>query len=233
VPDDPPAILEFAGVTIDDEAHEYDAGLKDVSFALQAGELALVMLERPRFRTPIADAAGGLIEPDAGRVMFNGRDWQHTLATRASVQRFSIGRVFEGQSWISNLDIDENILLPSAHHTRRPERELREEAEKLSRHFGLAEGLPTIRPAKATADQLRRAACVRAFMGEPRLLILERPAQTVHFSNHGPLAASVNAARKRGAAVLWLTSLAEVFEDADLSPSRRFRMELERMVLVE
>jgi phospholipid/cholesterol/gamma-HCH transport system ATP-binding protein len=193
--------------------------------------LALVMLERPRFRTPIGDAAQGLIEPDAGRVLFVGRDWQRTLATRASVQRFSIGRVFEGHSWISNLDIDENVLLPSRHHTSRPEAELREEAEKLSRHFGLSE-LPTIRPARASADDLRRAACVRAFMGEPRLLILERPAQTIHVSNHGPLTAAVGAARKRGAAVLWLTSLPEVFDDAELRPNLRFRMELERMVEV-
>jgi phospholipid/cholesterol/gamma-HCH transport system ATP-binding protein len=227
--DDAAAILEFAGVTIEDEAHEYDAGLKDVGFALQPGELALVMLERPRFRTPIADAAQGLIQPDVGRVRFNGRDWQRTLATRAAAQRFSIGRVFEGQSWISNLDIDENILLPSAHHTRRPLRELREEAEKLSRHFGLEE-LPTIRPARATGDELRRAACVRAFLGEPKLLILERPAQTIHAVNHGALSAAVAAAREHGAGVLWLTSLAEVFEDAELRPSRRLQMEGERMV---
>jgi phospholipid/cholesterol/gamma-HCH transport system ATP-binding protein len=232
MPDAPPAILEFAGVTIEDEAHEYDVSLKEVTFALGAGELALVMLARPRFRTPIADAAEGLIEPDAGRVRFNGRDWQRTLATRAAAQRFSIGRVFEGQSWISNLDIDENILLPSHHHTRRPDAELRQEAEKLSRHFGLTE-LPTIRPARASGDDLRRAACVRAFFGEPKLVILERPAQTIHASNHGPLTAAIDAARKRGAAVLWLTSLAEVFEDADLRPSRRLRMEGERMVVVD
>jgi phospholipid/cholesterol/gamma-HCH transport system ATP-binding protein len=226
--DDAAAILEFAGVTIEDEAHEYDVSLKEVTFALRAGELALVMLERPRFRTPIADAAQGLIQPDAGRVRFNGRDWQRTLATRAAAQRFSIGRVFEGQSWISNLDIDENILLPSAHHTHRPVRELREEAERLSRHFGL-EGLPTIRPARATADDLRRAACVRAFLGEPKLLILERPAQTIHASNHGPLSSTVADARKRGAGVLWLTSLPEVFEDAELHPGLRFAMELDRL----
>ena len=83
----PPHILRFAGVTISDEAHEYDVGLRDVSFEMRPGGLVIILLERPRFRTPIADAASGLVAPDAGKVHFAGRDWLHCSATRASRHR--------------------------------------------------------------------------------------------------------------------------------------------------
>jgi phospholipid/cholesterol/gamma-HCH transport system ATP-binding protein len=218
-------ILEFKSVTIEDEAHVYDVGLREVSLALRPGDLALVMLQRPWFRVPLADAAQGLAEPDRGQVLYKGRDWRSTLATRAARQRYRTGRVFEGHSWISNLDVDENVLLPSHHHASRSEEQLRSEADSLARRFGLADGLPRVRPAKATAEELRRSACVRAFLGEPELLLLERPAQTIHDAVRQPLIDAIAAARARGVAVLWLTSLAEAFDDEGFRPTVRYRMQ--------
>jgi phospholipid/cholesterol/gamma-HCH transport system ATP-binding protein len=220
----PPHILRFAGVIIADEAHEYDVGLRDVSFEVRPGELAVILLERPRFRTPIADAASGLIAPDSGRIHFAGRDWRHWSATRASRHRGSIGRVFQGRAWVSNLDVDENILLPLRHHTSRPVRELRAEATALATRFGLSE-LPSVRPARATVEQLHRSACVRAFLGDPKLLLLERPEHGLYPQIMQPLILALDAARSKGAAAVWLTNLPDVFDDPALRPTARLRMQ--------
>ena len=152
----------------------YDVGLAGASLSLDRGHLGLVMLERPNFRTPLADLAGGLLEPDSGAVEFLGRDWQRCLPSRAARMRGLIGRVFEGQNWISNLNVDENVLLQQRHRGRMSEEELLAQATALAITFGLSE-LPATRPAVTSPHDLKRSACVRAFLGEPCLLLLERP----------------------------------------------------------
>ena len=216
-------ILQFEHVTVD-ETHGYDVGLRDVSLSLDGGELALVLLERPNFNIPLADVAGGVLLADEGKACFGDRDWAHTLASRAGRQRGLIGRMFAGRAWVSNLDVDENILLPQRHHSSRSDAELRAEAVDLAKLFGLSE-LPTARPAQTSAQDLLRAACVRAFLGEPKLLLLERPEHGAYPGLVPPLQSAVAAARAKGVAVMWLTNLQEVFDDPQMSPTVRYRMQ--------
>src|SRR5437016_2224398 len=94
-------ILRFDNVGID-AAHGYEIGLRDVSLVLKNGELALVALERPYFHTPLADAASGLLTPEAGQVTFMDHDWRHCSPGTAARRRGQIGRVFDAQAWVSN-----------------------------------------------------------------------------------------------------------------------------------
>jgi phospholipid/cholesterol/gamma-HCH transport system ATP-binding protein len=220
---DKPNILKFENVTVDD-SHGYDVGLRDVSLSVDRGQLVLILLERPFFNTPFADVASGLVFPDAGKVCFCDRDWARTLASRAARQRSCIGRIFDGRAWVSNLDMDENILLSQRHHSHRTEAEMCEEAEAVARRFGLP-GLPTTRPATTSAADLRRSACVRAFLGKPSLLLLERPEHGLYPALMEPLIQSIELARAAGAAVVWLTNLVEVFDLAALKPTVRYRMQ--------
>ena len=83
---------------------------------------------------------------------------------------------------------------------------------------------PQGKPSTMRAPDLRRAACVRAFLGEPDLLILERPAVGVHPAIMPALMTAVRAARSRGAAVLWTTDDWEVWNDPGINPTVRCKM---------
>lgn len=220
----PPAepVLDLADVTIE-SADGYDSGLVGVTLALRPGELCLVRVEGDAPRLPLADAACGLVDPDRGAVRFGGADWCQMGFAEACRARGRIGRVFEGAGWVANLDVDENIVLAQRHHTRRPESELVREAEGLARAFGLP-GLPRTRPAQTSRQDLARAGLVRAFMGGPRLLLLEQPEAGAFPDVMPALADAVRVARRTGAAVLWLTSNAEVWRDPGLGPTARRAM---------
>ena len=140
------------------------------------------------------------------------------------MQRGQIGRIFDGPAWISNLDVDENILLPQRHHTSIPNAQLRDDAEALAKSFGL-NGLPSTRPSMTPPHDLRRCACVRAFLGQPTLLLLERPEHNEYPGLMAPLMANIQATRQRGGAALWITNLTEVFNHPELQPTARYRME--------
>ena len=155
-----PAILEFSEVTIESSPH-YETGLWNSSFELNQGELLLVRIERENERLPLADATEGLVPPMQGSVMFLGEDWQGMSADHAAAQRGTIGRLFDDEGWIGDLDVDQNILLAQRHHTQRSEGDILEEALKFARMFGLP-GLPRGRPGSVRRWDLRKAACVRS-----------------------------------------------------------------------
>jgi len=223
-------VLEFQQVTVEG-GHLYDTAVWQVSFRLQRAELALVHLEEGHLHTPLADAAQGLVEPVQGSVCFLGEAWP-TLPHQAKLAaRARIGRAFEEPGWISELDMDENITLSQRHHTRRAESEIRDEASELARLFSLP-GLPQGKPSSMRAPDLRRAACVRAFLGKPELLILERPTAGVYPAIMPALVTVVRAARARGAAILWTTDDWEVWKDPGIKPTIRCKMTGSQMTLL-
>lgn len=224
-------ILELDHVTVEAQ-QEYDSGVWDVTLRLRRGELALVRLERGHVRLPIADAAGGLVEPQHGSVRFLGTDWAELFPDDAASRRGRIGRVFDFGGWVSNLEVDENVLLARRHHTSLPHAQLADEAARLARTFGLP-GLPRGRPGAVRAADLQRAAFVRAFAGQPDLVLLERPTQGVYPEAMPPLMHTIRAALKRGAAVLWTTADAAVWNDRGIRPALRAVMSGAQLLVAE
>ena len=116
-----------------------------------------------------------------------------------------------------------NILLPQLHHTRDDPSNLRERAIALSCAFGLP-GLPLVRPGELAAGDLARAACVRAFLGEPMLVLLESPVQGRFTTLLPPLLNALAAARDRGAAAVWFTFSDLVWRDPSVPATMRLRL---------
>ena len=223
-------VLELLAVTVE-SADGYDEDLVDASLVLRPGDLAVVRLEADAVRLPLADAACGLVEPGVGSVRFGGQDWCRMGFGRAARERGRIGRTFEGLGWVANLDVDENVMLSQRHHTRRSDADLVAEAAALAGALGLPD-LPRSRPAQTRRPVLARAALARAFMGDPALLLLERPEVGLYPEVMTALAEAVRSARRRGAAVLWLTSYPDVWRHPDLHPTARYAIAGARMTTV-
>ena len=216
------AIVKFNRVSVQ-SSRQYETGLWNLSFELNPGDLLLVRIERENERLPLADATEGLVRPAQGTVSFLGDDWQSLSADRSAARRGKIGRLFEDEGWISDMDVDENIVLAQRHHTQRTEGEIMEEAIKFARMFGLP-GLPRGRPGKARRWDLRKAACIRAFLGQPVLVILEQPVRGVYADCMAPLLNAVRSARAHGAAVLWTVTDPQIWNNAGVRPTTRARM---------
>jgi len=141
----------------------------------------------------------------------------------AAAHRGGIGRLFDEECWVANLDLDENLILAQLHHTRRDEAELRDEAAGLAQRFSLP-GLPMGETSRFRRQDLQKAACARAFMGQPALILLERPTRGIYADTMPALANAVYAARVQGAAVVWTTEDPHVWEDEGLKPTQRARV---------
>ena len=198
---------------------------------LRGGELAMVQVEQVQQASAFADVCVGLIPPLEGRVQFLGHDWTKLPITAVNVLRGRIGRVFGENNWLDDRSLLDNILLSALHHTGRSVDELREKAAKLANRFALP-GIPLGYPIEYRAADLRRAACVKAFLGDPALVILENPTFGMFLDMMGSLVNAIRDARSMGSAVIWLTSEQMVWRDPSVPTTHRYRLADHHMVEV-
>ncbi|MCB1792712.1 MAG: organic solvent ABC transporter ATP-binding protein [Gammaproteobacteria bacterium] len=187
------------------------------------GELHLVSSRDTLRSAALADALLGIAIPAQGSVHFLGADWQHSPSEARLSLRRSIGRVPGRGAWMSTHSVMDNILLPQRHHTLLPEHALRSAATELARRFGLP-GLPMQRPDACNDADLRRAACIRAFLGRPTLVVLEHPVSAVDTDLLTPLVGAVQQLRRRRGAVVWITGHDALLNDAAIPADRRHRL---------
>jgi phospholipid/cholesterol/gamma-HCH transport system ATP-binding protein len=171
----------------------------------------------------VADLCCGLIPLSDGSARFMGHDWAAMPADYAAALRGRVGRVFAHGAWVGFVDTATNILLAQLHHSRAPRDDLREHATRLACGFGLP-GLPLDHPGDLAPIDLARAACVRAFLGEPALVLLESPLQGQFDELLTPLLAALANARQRGAAAIWLTRSDLVWSDHSVPANHRLRL---------
>ncbi len=225
------SVLTFRSVRLPG-GFDYDTPMESIDIDLLAGGLLLIRLERSSPKLPFCDAASGLVDPDEGDILVLGKKWQDLGRGEAARMRSRIGRVFEGQGWINNLDVDENITLSGRYHEADTEEGLQERATSLATAFGLPQ-LPHTRPSVTSRPDLARAAWVRAFLAGPELLLLERPGRDLSLRETEPLFREVEHARGRGTAVVWLTDERDEVSHPMMNPTLLFRMEGPNMMPME
>jgi phospholipid/cholesterol/gamma-HCH transport system ATP-binding protein len=197
--------------------------ISPITLQLLPGEFALVETNDSERAAWFADLCCGFVRLAEGTVTFLGRDWTAMAPDYAAALRGRIGRVFGTAAWIEFVDMATNVLLPQLHHTRRDARELREDAANLAVAFGLP-GLPMGHPRDLSAKDLARSACIRAFLGEPTLLLLESPLQGRFTDLAEPLLDVLTSARQKGAAAIWLTGSDLVWRDRSVPVTHRLRL---------
>lgn len=193
-----------------------------LDLSVRSGELVFVQVDRSRLMPVIGDACSGLITPVAGKARFMGLDWSAQHPEDAAAMRSRIGRAGPDSAWLPFMSVAENVLLAQMHHTRRPTPQLIEQAAEIAGALGLP-GLPLEMPGVVGSSDRHRAAIVRAFMGKPQLVILERPLGT-DLELAPRLFDRVLDLQDQGTAVLWVDDHIPQVAYGDLGAVRRFRL---------
>jgi ABC-type multidrug transport system ATPase subunit len=195
-----------------------------LDLTLEPGDLALVDARDPTQAAGFADLCCGLHPPSEGEVRFLRRDWARQPLETADALRGLVGRVMSQPGWLRFLDAGTNILLQQLHHTRIDPEILREEAASLARHFGLP-GLPTGPIAELSPGDLVRVGFVRAFLGAPKLIILESPVQGLHRDMVPALVNKLSDVRDSGGAAIWLTRSRLIWDNPTFPATHRMRLD--------
>jgi len=142
----------------------------------------------------------GIEAPPGGEVFWKGVEWHERSADEAAEKRGRMGCVFAAGGAVVNLDMDENVWLPSRMHRREG---AEESIEQWARFFGCWP-LPQARASTMPERERHRILWVRAFSGNPEVLILERPLRDMRPGDRVLFLEAVKKMRVAGCAVVWL-----------------------------
>ena len=215
-----PLVLELQRVT---QRPAFESGLEllEVDLELHAGELLTIQVDAATRTRSFASLIQGILHPEAGVVRFLQQDWRGSNYQRHFWQRSLIGRVFEGQAWIENLNVDENVTLAARHHGMQLS-DITSSIQHWCNYFGM-DKLASRRPAFVAPATLQIHQWIRAFLGNPKLVILESPLQYVAQNWVKVFLDAVAELMSRGTAVLWLDSRTDLpFSDV-VGPCQRLR----------
>ncbi len=112
-------VLELQNVSFTGKS-DRSMALLDTTLTLSRGDLLMLHLDRSQASRDLASMIQGLQKPKQGKVLFEGSDWLGNDFDRHFRMRNRIGRVFDDQAWLANLNMNENLMLASHHHGGHP-----------------------------------------------------------------------------------------------------------------
>jgi putative ABC transport system ATP-binding protein len=176
--------------------------LRGVSLHVNPGEFVVVRGPSGCGKTTLLLAAGGLLSPDAGQVLVEGRD-PYALGgeARARQRASAIGFVFQEFHLIPYLTVLENVMAPSL---ALPVRAARARAEELLAGFGLSARAQHVAAELSTGER-QRTALARALFSHPRLLLVDEPTGNLDPGSSAALLEHLAGFARAGGAVLMVT----------------------------
>ncbi len=147
--------------------------LKGVSMKVEAGESLSIMGESGSGKSTLLHVLGGLDNPKVGKVHFQGKNiYGMSGPRRARYRAENVGFVFQSFYLLPELDILENVALPSM--ALRSAGAAKERAAELLTEVGLGERIGH-RPQELSGGEQQRAALARALMNEPDIVFADEP----------------------------------------------------------
>lgn len=193
-------ILSFESTSL---GHGNDRIVAEFELELAAGDCVAITAAQ-QVRAALADLAMGLCDPTTGLVGFLGVSWvSMPMRTRIRARR-AIGCALDRPSWLSNLDVDENLTLGGRMDGIAPP-ECKAEVERVADRLGLG-AIPRCRPHALDTSSGIAWSFVRALSLPRQLLILEDHGARLSTRTRDAVFTELAARRQDGCAVLWLSA---------------------------
>jgi putative ABC transport system ATP-binding protein len=201
---DSSAVIELRGVT-----KTYTRGgrafnaVDCASLPLVPGDFISITGRSGSGKSTLLNMCAGLLRPDGGAVLFEGRDIHSLNDTAISRYRNAeIGYIAQGQSLLSNFTVMDNVCLPWFLFPREGDAEGR--AYLLLEKTGVSH-LAGAYPKELSGGEMRRVDIARSLINGPRLLIADEPTGDLDAQTTAEIMSLFSAIAREGTAVLMAT----------------------------
>lgn len=172
----------------------------DISFAIEKGELAIILGPSGAGKSTVLNILGGMDSPDAGQVIVDGTDIAAFSDRQLTAyRRTDVGFVFQFYNLVPNLTAKENVELAT---------EVSPQAldpVAVLKQVGLDNRLNNF-PSQLSGGEQQRVSIARALAKNPKLLLCDEPTGALDFeTGKQVLKLLQNASREQGNTVLIIT----------------------------
>jgi phospholipid/cholesterol/gamma-HCH transport system ATP-binding protein len=148
--------------------------LAGIDLDVARGEITALLGPSGTGKTVLLKLLVGLLRPDAGRVLFDGRDVAAIGERQLAPIRRRIGFVFQGSALFDSLSVEENVAYSLKIPGDRPAQEIRRRVEECLELVGLS-GVGGLAPAQLSGGMRKRVALARALASGPEVLLYDEP----------------------------------------------------------
>jgi len=192
------------------EGAERSQVLNGVSVEINEGEFVSVMGPSGSGKSTLMFALSGMDRVDGGKVLFDGQDLSVLRENElADIRRTKMGFVFQRPTLLRNLNVLDNIILPSMRDHRSGAAELTERARALMQRTGIAE-LERRDITEVSGGQLQRADICRALMSNPRVIFGDEPTGALNSKSADEIMNTFSEINAEGTAIMLVTHDAKV-----------------------
>jgi putative ABC transport system ATP-binding protein len=197
------------------KAYGATPALIDAEFSISAGEVVAVMGPSGSGKSTLLHVVAGIVPPDAGTVVYDGRELSSMSdVARSALRRSEFGFVFQFGQLVPELSCRENVALP-LRLDGVPRRAAEARADALLEVLEVA-GVAGQRPGTVSGGEGQRVAVARALVTDPRVLFADEPTGALDSLNgERVMELLTGAARDRGTAVVLVTHEARVAAYSD------------------
>ena len=148
--------------------------LHGISATFEAGKTNLTIGRSGSGKTVLLRCIVGLLTPDQGQVLYDGRDIHHLGKREISRLRQEMGMLFQGAALFDSMDVLHNVLFPLEMFSDKTYKEQLKRARFCLDRVGLANAEGKM-PSELSGGMQKRVAIARAIALEPRYLFCDEP----------------------------------------------------------
>ncbi|MBE6575506.1 MAG: ABC transporter ATP-binding protein [Ruminococcaceae bacterium] len=187
--------------------------LDNLSLVIPRGDFVAIVGRSGSGKTTLLNMIAGLDHPDSGTIRFDGTEITSLSPNQAALlRRKQIGVVYQFYNLIPELNVEENITLPTELNGEPVDRE---RLARILAAVGLT-GRESAYPNTLSGGQQQRVAIARALFGRPSLLLADEPTGNLDGENSREILRLLTEAnREQGVTVVVVTHSDEVAAAAD------------------
>lgn len=148
--------------------------LHDVSATFYTGKTNLIIGQSGSGKTVLMKSLVGLLKPDSGSILFDGRDILTMTSTEVKDLRKEIGMLFQGSALFDSETVLGNVMFPLVMFTDKSREEMVERAHFCIKRVNLA-GAENKYPSEISGGMQKRVAIARAIALNPKYLFCDEP----------------------------------------------------------
>ena len=156
--------------------------LDGVSFSMDKGEFTAVMGASGSGKSTLLNVISTIDRPSSGSILLEGRDIAEMREQElAAFRRDRLGFIFQEYNLLDTLTVAENIVLP-LNLQKCPLRETEKRLAEAAASLEIIDQLSKC-PRQLSGGQRQRAACARALITQPALILADEPTGALDSAN--------------------------------------------------
>lgn len=148
--------------------------IRSVDLEINRGEILTLIGKSGVGKSILLKLLINLIEPDAGRIFYEGRAIESMKASERKAFQRKMSYVFQGTALLDSLTVFENVALPLQERSGIPRAEIRRRVREKLEQLDLAD-IDEKYPSQLSGGMKKRVALARALVTEPEIVLFDEP----------------------------------------------------------